>query len=111
MAQWFDSIGGKPLVHCAKRRAAVNPRDTSGFQEAEATANVIRASGQFPCHVSQDPPIRPASPTHHNTKKMTAATGAPQCRAIFRPGSMSVTISAAVVCFLASGADLNLKAR
>ena len=89
----------------------MHPRDTNGFQEAVAIANVISTSGQFPDQVSQDPPILPASATHHREKKMTAATGAPQRRAYFRTGSMPVTISTAITPFSPYRRDLNLKAR
>ncbi|MET3162505.1 UNVERIFIED_ORG: hypothetical protein ABIB19_000898 [Arthrobacter sp. UYEF10] len=89
----------------------MNPRDTRGFQDAVATANVIKASGQFPDHDNQDPPILPASATHHREKKMTAATGAPQRRTNFRTGSMPVTISTAITPFSPYRCNLNPKAR
>src|SRR5687768_3490779 len=98
MAQWLEAIGGMEWLSCPKSRAAVNPRDTIGFHEAVATANVIRARGQVPDHVGGpgQGPMRPASPTHHREKKMTATTGAPQRRAIFRTDSMPATISTAI---------------
>ena len=89
----------------------MNPRDTIGFHKAVAIANVISTNGQFPDHDSQDPPILPASATHHSEKKMTAGTRAPQRRAKFRTGSMPVTISTAITPFSPNRCNLNLNAK
>src|SRR4051812_47000601 len=99
MAQWLEAIGGRVWLNCPARRATVHPRETMGFQDAVAIANAISTSAQFPDHVSQDPPILPASATHHREKKMTVAAGAPQRRAKFVTGSMPVTISTAITPF------------
>ena len=89
----------------------MKPSDTSGFQEAVAMANVIKASDQVPDHVNKYPSILPTSAAHHRKKKRTAATGAPQCRANFRTGSMPVTLSTAITQYFPIRCNLNPKAR